>query len=142
MIKKVKFSDVFSLLKASLQPGVSTYDVMDQLFDAYLCDHSTSLTPAQTSLWSRGERPVPAAYGLYYRTPEGFRYLESALQHQVLPYVTDKERLAEELEALVAADREMPRAMQEALLQELRGCGWLETSLAKLLVYSMVQRRA
>lgn len=136
----ITFSAAIQLLKPHLQPGISTYELLDALFDAYLCDNDVYLSPAQSSLWSRGKRPVPVPYLRYYQSPDGFFYLESALRTQVLPYVWDTDRLAEALEALITDDERMMQSMKESLIQALRGRAWLETTLAKLLVYAMAVR--
>lgn len=135
----VNFSAVVQVLKSHLQPGVTMQELLDTLFDAYLYDGDLLLSAAQVSQWSTGRRPVPVPYLRYYQAPEGFFYLESALQTQVLPYVRDECCLTEALEALITGDERMPKAMKAIFLQELRSDA-RQSTLAKLLVYGMMQR--
>lgn len=136
----VNFSTVVQVLKRHLQPGVTMQELMCSLFDDYLYDGDLLLSAAQVSQWSTGRRPVPLPYLRYYQAPRGGLHLEQALMAQVLPYVWDTDRLAEALEALITGDERIPKAMKAIFLQELRSDARLETTLAKLLVYAMMQR--
>ena len=134
------FSGLIHLIKTHLQPVITTYELINNLFEAYLTDNGIYLEHSQTSLWSRGKRPIPAHYMRYYQNPKNFAYLEDAIREKVLPYVSDIHNLEQNIDSYIHGDLGMSDALKEHYLMQLHGYAWLESVIANLLLYAMQER--
>lgn len=142
IMSSLTFPLVVSEIRKHMLSDVSQYELVSDLFDAYLVENNKELDCSQTSRWYTGKRDVPGAIQRYYLDYDNYRYMVDAVRERVLPYVSDAWRMSKELGYLIEDDDDMSEELKKDFEFLLAGYAWPDEVIAKMIIYAMQQNKS